>query len=135
MDMNALMRQAQAMQRQMMKAQRELEAKLFELDSSGGAIHISIYGSKKLESITIDKDAIDPEDKEMLETMIKVAINEALDMIDKEVEKIVISDEDYLENYKPSQLKFKSLGFIIQEGPIRSVWYNYSNIIKIEVFG
>ena len=66
MDMNALMRQAQAMQRQMMKAQRELEAKLFELDSSGGAIHISIYGSKKLESITIDKDAIDPEDKEML---------------------------------------------------------------------
>ena len=88
MDMNALMRQAQAMQRQMMKAQRELEAKLFELDSSGGAIHISIYGSKKLESITIYKDAIDPEDKEMLETMIKVAINEALDMIDKEVEKI-----------------------------------------------
>ena len=88
MDMNALMRQAQAMQRQMMKAQRELEAKLFELDSIGGAIHISIYGSKKLESITIDKDAIDPEDKEMLETMIKVAINEALDMIDKEVEKI-----------------------------------------------
>ena len=88
MDMNALMRQAQAMQRQMMKAQRELEAKLFELDSSGGAIHSSIYGSKKLESITIDKDAIDPEDKEMLETMIKVAINEALDMIDKEVEKI-----------------------------------------------
>ena len=59
MDMNALMRQAQAMQRQMMKAQRELEAKLFELDSSGGAIHISIYGSKKLESITIDKDAIE----------------------------------------------------------------------------
>ena len=53
----------------------------------------------------------------------------------KEVEKIVISDEDYLENYKPSQLKFKSLRFTIQEGPIRSVWYNYSNIIKIEVFG
>ena len=83
MDMNALMRQAQAMQRQMMKAQRELEAKLFELDSSGGAIHISIYGSKKLESITIDKDAIDPEDKEMLETMIKVAINEAVELAKK----------------------------------------------------
>lgn len=88
MDMNALMRQAQAMQRQMMKAQRELEAKLFELDSAGGAIHVSIYGSKKIESIKIDKDAIDPEDKEMLEDMIKVAINESLDMIDKEIEKI-----------------------------------------------
>ena len=88
MDMNALMRQAQAMQRQMMKAQRELEAKLFELDSAGGAIHVSIYGSKKIESIKIDKDAIDPEDIEMLEDMIKVAINESLDMIDKEIEKI-----------------------------------------------
>ncbi|MGN1295449.1 MAG: YbaB/EbfC family nucleoid-associated protein [Bacilli bacterium] len=88
MDMNALMRQAQAMQRQMMKAQRELEEKLFELDSAGGAIHISLYGSKKIESINIDKDAIDPEDKEMLEDMIKVAINEALEMIDKEIEKI-----------------------------------------------
>lgn len=53
----------------------------------------------------------------------------------KEIEKIVISKEDYTENYKPNQLKFKSLGFIIQKGPIRSVWYNYANIIKIEVFG
>lgn len=53
----------------------------------------------------------------------------------KEVEKIVISSEEYYENYKPNQLKFKSLGFIIQEGPIRSVWYNYANITKIEVFG
>lgn len=53
----------------------------------------------------------------------------------EEIEKIVISDKDYFDNYKPSQVKFKSLGFIIQEGPIRSVWYNYANIIKIEVFG
>ena len=87
MDMNALMRQAQAMQRQMMKAQRELEAKLFELDSSGGAIHISIYGSKKLESITIDKDAIDPEDKEMLEDIVYVAVNDVINQIKKEKEK------------------------------------------------
>ena len=52
-----------------------------------------------------------------------------------EIEKIVISDENYLENYKPNQIKFKSLGFIIQKGPIHSVWYNYANIINIEVFG
>lgn len=53
----------------------------------------------------------------------------------EEIKKIIISDEDYLENYKPNQIKFKSLGFVIQEGPIRSVWYSYTNIIKIEVFG
>jgi hypothetical protein len=86
--MQALMQQAQKMQREMQKAQQELEKKLFEIESAGGAIKISIYGSRKIEAINIDKDAIDPEDKEMLEDMIKIAINEALDMIEEEQEKI-----------------------------------------------
>ena len=40
------------------------------MDSAGGAIHISIYGNRKIEKISIDPDAIDPEDKEMLEDLI-----------------------------------------------------------------
>lgn len=87
MNMNALMQQAQKMQREMAKQQAELEARLFEC-TSGGAIHISIRGNRKIEKLEIDKDAIDPEDKEMLEDMIKVAMNEALAMIDKEYEKL-----------------------------------------------
>ena len=88
MNINALMKQAQKMQSYMTKAQRELEKTLFEFDSAGGAIHLSIYGNRKIEKIEIDRDAIDPDDKEMLEDMIKLAINEAIERIDEENEKI-----------------------------------------------
>ena len=88
MNINALMQQAQKMQREMAKKQKELEEKLFEVESAGGAIKISIYGNRTIEKIDIDKDAIDPDDKEMLEDMLKIAINEAIEMIDKEHEKI-----------------------------------------------
>ena len=60
MNINALMQQAQKMQKDMEKAQKQLESTLFEVESAGGAIKISIYGSRKIEKIDIDKDAIDP---------------------------------------------------------------------------
>ncbi len=88
MNINALMQQAQKMQRDMEKAQKELDQTLFEFDSNGGAIHISIYGNRKIEKINIDPDAIDPNDKEMLEDMIKIAINDAISSINKENEKL-----------------------------------------------
>ena len=88
MNINALMQQAQKMQKEMAKKQKELEEKLFEIESSGGAIKVSIYGNRNIEKIDIDRDAIDPDDKEMLEDMIKIAINEAIKVIDRENEKI-----------------------------------------------
>ena len=88
MNINALMQQAQKMQKEMQKKQKELEEKLFEIESAGGAIKISIYGNRVIEKINIDKDAIDPDDKEMLEDMLKIAINEAIETIDAEHEKI-----------------------------------------------
>ncbi len=91
MNMNSLMQQAQRMQKELAKKQAELEEKLFEVVSSGGAIKVSIYGNRRIEKIDIDKDAIDPEDKEMLEDMIKIAINDAMNLIDAENEKITRS--------------------------------------------
>ena len=88
MNINTLMQQAQKMQKEMQKKQKELEEKLFEIESAGGAIKISIYGDRTIEKIDIDKDAIDPEDKEMLEDMLKIALNEALELIENEHEKI-----------------------------------------------
>jgi DNA-binding YbaB/EbfC family protein len=79
--MNALMQQAQKMQKELERAQKKLEETLFEVESAGGAIKISLYGSRKIEKIEIDKDAIDPEDKEMLEDMLKIAINEVNDKV------------------------------------------------------
>ena len=88
MNMQALMQQAQRMQREMQKKQQELEAKTFHIESAGGAIAIDIKGTRQIESIKIDKDAIDPDDKEMLEDMLKIAINEAIEIIDNEHAKI-----------------------------------------------
>ena len=88
MNINALMQQAQKMQKEMQKKQRDLEEKLFIVESAGGPIKVSIYGNRTIEKIDIDKDAIDPDDKEMLEDMIKIAINEAIELIDEEQEKI-----------------------------------------------
>ena len=88
MNINALMQQAQKMQKDLAKAQKALDETLFEISSAGGAITLKIYGNRKVESIDIDKDAIDPEDKEMLEDMVKVAFKEAIDKIDAENEKL-----------------------------------------------
>ena len=52
------MQEANKMQRQMQQAQKELEETLFEVESSGGAIKISIYGNYHVEKIDIDEDLI-----------------------------------------------------------------------------
>ena len=81
MNMQALMQQAQKMQREMEKAQKDLEAKEFEIVSAGGGIKVTITGSKVVKNIEIDEDIIDPEEKEMLQDMIVVAINEAINKV------------------------------------------------------
>lgn len=91
MNINMLMQQAQKMQKDLERKKKELENTLFSFESNGGAIKLDIYGSKKVEKITIDEDVIDPNDKDMLEDMIKIAINEALEKIDSEMEKVISS--------------------------------------------
>ena len=89
MNMNALMQQAQKMQREMEKAQKDLEAKEFEIISAGGGIKVIITGKKLIKNIEIDEDIIDPEEKEMLQDMIVVAINDAIALVMEEEQKIV----------------------------------------------
>ena len=94
MNMQALMQQAQKMQREMEKAQKELQAKEFEIVSAGGGIKIIITGGKVVKSISIDEDIIDPEEKEMLQDMIVVAINEAINKVISEEQKIVAKQQN-----------------------------------------
>ena len=84
MNINALMQQAQKMQKQMEKKQQEFESKEFEFSSNGGAIKIKMLGNKQLTFLEIDEDLIDPSEKEMLQDMLMVAINEAVNKIDEE---------------------------------------------------
>ena len=77
-NMQQLMRQAQKMQQQMMKAQEELDAREYEGTAGGGAVSCKVSGKRQLLSLTIDKDAVDPEEVEMLQDMIVAAVNEAM---------------------------------------------------------
>ena len=87
MDMNALMRQAQNMQRQLAKKQKEVEEKEFVVSSNGGAITINIMGNKKVNKIEIDEDLLT--DREMLEDLLTVAMNEAIKKVDDEMNKVM----------------------------------------------
>lgn len=88
MDMQKLLQQARKMQRDLEKSQAELEAKLFEIAACGGAVKVSIYGNYQVEKIEIDRDMIDPDDKEMLEDSLKIALNEAIAKVQAEQAKI-----------------------------------------------
>ena len=87
MNMQQMMAQAQKMQRELKKAMAALAEKEFVI-SKGGAVTVTVMGSKEVKSINIDKDAFDPENKEMIEDMIALAINEAIARIEEEAEEI-----------------------------------------------
>ena len=87
MNMQQMIIQAQKMQREMQKKQRELEEKEFTI-SKGGAVTVVVKGDKTISSIDIDKDALDPENKEMIEELIALAINEAVEQIKAAEEEI-----------------------------------------------
>ena len=87
MNMQQMIIQAQKMQREMQKKQKELEEKEFTI-SKGGAVTVVVKGDKSIKSINIDKDALDPENKEMVEELIALAINEAIEQIRAKEEEI-----------------------------------------------
>ena len=77
-NMNNLMKQAQRMQRKMEESQKELETKEFTAKAGGGAVEVTVTGAKEVTKVIIDKDAVDPDETEMLQDMIMVAVNDAL---------------------------------------------------------
>ena len=76
--MNALMKQAQQMQAEMMEAQEKLKDEVVEASAGGGMVKVKMSGDLRLREIAIDPEAIDPEDAEMLQDMVLAAVNEAL---------------------------------------------------------
>ena len=81
-NMTNLMKQAQRMQRQMEESQKELETKEYTANAGGGAVSVTITGKKEVVKVSLDKEAIDPDDSEMLEDLIMAATNEALRMVE-----------------------------------------------------
>ena len=78
MDMNQMMQQAQQMQLELARAQEEIQSMTYTATAGGGMVEATALGNGSIESLKIDPEAVDPEDVELLEDMVLVAVNEAL---------------------------------------------------------
>jgi DNA-binding YbaB/EbfC family protein len=72
------MKQAQQMQQQMVEAQEQLKNEVVEASAGGGMVKVKMGGDLTLREITIDPEAIDPEEPELLADMVQAAVNEGL---------------------------------------------------------
>ncbi len=80
MNIKQLMKQAQQMQEQM---QRQMSSVRVEGTAGGGMVRVEMTGNKEVQSVTIDREAVDPEDVEMLQDLVKAAVNEASRKVDE----------------------------------------------------
>jgi hypothetical protein len=92
MNMNKMMKQAKQMQKKMTKKQQELEEKTVEATAGGDVVKVVVNGKQEVLDLTIDEEAVDPEDVEMLEDLILAAVNEGMrkvqDLINDEMGKL-----------------------------------------------
>ena len=77
MNMN-MMKQVQKMQQDMAKMQEELAAKTYTAAAGGGMVTAEVNGQHQVVAVTIDPEAVDPDDVEMLQDMVAAAVNEAM---------------------------------------------------------
>jgi len=84
MNMQAMLKQAQKLQKEMLETQNEINEKEFTGKSS--IVTVKMNGEKKLLNVKIDNEELEKDDIELLEDMIVVAINDAIDQINKETE-------------------------------------------------
>jgi len=86
MNIQALMKQAQSLQKDMMKVKKEIDEKEFTGESA--LVKVIVTGDKKVVKVEIsDKESLSSEDMEILEDMIQVAMNDAFEKVDEELDK------------------------------------------------
>lgn len=78
MNMQQIMAQAQKMQEQLEEAEENLKDVTVDASAGGGMVKVTLNGEMQMTSITIDPDALEPENAEMLEDSIMAAVNEAV---------------------------------------------------------
>ncbi|KGR75227.1 YbaB/EbfC family nucleoid-associated protein [Ureibacillus manganicus] len=81
-NMQGMMKKMQKMQKEMMQAQEELNAKEFEGTAGGGMVKVTVNGQREVLNVNLDPSVVDPEDVEMLQDLVVVAINDALKKVE-----------------------------------------------------
>lgn len=87
--MQGMMKKMKKMQEDLQKAQEEVKESTVDVTVGGGAVSLTMNGDKQITSLKISKDAIDPEDPEMLEDLITTAVNEASRKADAQAKEIM----------------------------------------------
>ena len=82
-NMNQMVRKAQKMQEDITRVQEEIETKEFTKQVGGGALELVMTGDKKLKSVTLKPEVVDPEDIEMLQDLIISGVNEIISEIEE----------------------------------------------------
>ena len=77
-NMQKMLAQVGQMQKEMAQAQEQLKTEIVEASAGGGMVTVKVSGDLDVKQVTIDPAAVDPEDVEILDEMVLVAINEAL---------------------------------------------------------
>ena len=77
-DFGAILKQAQQMQAEVLKAQEDLKNETVEATVGGGVVHVKMSGDLELQELKIDPQAVDPDDVDMLQDLVLAAVNEAI---------------------------------------------------------
>lgn len=91
MNMNAMMKQLQQVQKKVAAAQQNLESSEFAGEAGGGKVRLVVTGKGDLKSIKLDKSVVDPEDVELLEDLILTAFHQAKEQLAAQSEAIMSS--------------------------------------------
>ena len=78
MNQAAMMKQAQKMQQEMLRMQEEMENKTYSATAGGGMVTAEVNGKHQVVNLSIQEEAVDPDDVEMLQDMVMAAVNEAM---------------------------------------------------------
>ncbi len=84
MNLQAMMKQAQQLQKKMMTEKKEIDGKTFIGNSS--LVSVTMTGDMNVKDVSIKLDQLDGDDVEMLEDMVMLAVNDAISKINKETQ-------------------------------------------------